>query len=400
MGGRRVDEAHRAATPLELLFDLAFVVAFGTAANELAHALSEEHVRAGLIGFAFAAFAVSWAWINFSWFASAYDTDDWIYRLTTMVQMAGVLVVAIGIPDVFASIDHGDYIDNKVMVLGYVVMRVPMVFQWLRAAGQDPDRRPTALAYVVAILLAQAGWVALAFAHTGLGLTLALSGVLFLVELGGPLVAERKQSGTPWHPHHIAERYGLLFIIALGEGLIGTVAGLRGVYVESGWTTDFVLFAVAGVALTFGIWWTYFVAPCGELLAAHRERSFGWGYGHIVIFGAVVAIGAGLHVAAYFLEHHSHLGPVGTVLSVVVPTGVYTAWLYGMYAVLTRTFHAFHVLLLALSVALCALAVVMAVTGVSVAWTLVVVALVPWVTVIGYETVGHRHDEDVLASLE
>jgi low temperature requirement protein LtrA len=36
--------------------------------------------------------AISWAWINFSWFASAYDTDDWIYRLTTMLQMVGVIV--------------------------------------------------------------------------------------------------------------------------------------------------------------------------------------------------------------------------------------------------------------------------------------------------------------------
>ena len=52
----------------------------------------------GIVGFCFATFAVSWAWINFSWFASAYDTDDWVYRLTTMVQMVGVLVLALGLP--------------------------------------------------------------------------------------------------------------------------------------------------------------------------------------------------------------------------------------------------------------------------------------------------------------
>ncbi len=51
----------------------------------------------GIVAFCFATFAISWAWINFSWFASAYDTDDWVYRLTTMLQMVGVLVLALGL---------------------------------------------------------------------------------------------------------------------------------------------------------------------------------------------------------------------------------------------------------------------------------------------------------------
>src|ERR687890_2036749 len=99
MGGRDPSEEHRAATPLELLFDLTFVIAFGTAADELAHFVAEGHVGAGLVGFVFATFAVSWAWINFTWFASAYDTDDWVFRLATMVQMFGVLVLALGLPE-------------------------------------------------------------------------------------------------------------------------------------------------------------------------------------------------------------------------------------------------------------------------------------------------------------
>ena len=80
---------------------------------------------------------MSWAWINFSWFASAYDTDDWIFRLTTMVQMVGVLVLALGLPDMFESLVEGDHVDNKLMVVGYVVMRVPMLLPVgaRRAAG-------------------------------------------------------------------------------------------------------------------------------------------------------------------------------------------------------------------------------------------------------------------------
>ena len=68
MTGRDPHERFRVATPLELLFDLTFVVAFGVAASEFAHALAENHVGSGLLAFVFATFAVWWAWINFSWF--------------------------------------------------------------------------------------------------------------------------------------------------------------------------------------------------------------------------------------------------------------------------------------------------------------------------------------------
>jgi len=107
-GWRDPHEEHRVATPLELLFDLTFVVAFGTAANELAHALAAGHVATGIVAFCFATFAIAWAWINFTWFASAYDTDDWIYRLTTMLQMVGVLILALGLKPMFESVtEHG-----------------------------------------------------------------------------------------------------------------------------------------------------------------------------------------------------------------------------------------------------------------------------------------------------
>src|SRR5262245_18365321 len=110
--GRDPTEAHRAATPLELLFDLTFVVAFGIAADELAHYLADGVTWSAIGAFAFAIFAVSWAWINYSWFASAYDTDDWVFRLATMVQMVGVIVLALGLEPAFASIVRGDVLNN------------------------------------------------------------------------------------------------------------------------------------------------------------------------------------------------------------------------------------------------------------------------------------------------
>src|SRR6478735_4228254 len=226
MTGRDPHETGRASTPLELLFDLTFVIAFGTAAGELAHFLADGYVWQGVLGFGFAIFAVSWAWINFTWFASAYDTDDWIYRLTTMVQMVGVLIFALGLPPMFESLVHGDHVDNGVMVLGYVVMRVPMLAQWMRAARQDPERREVCKIFIITLTVSQVGWIILAFADTSVGVMFAWIVVLVLVELVGPFVAEHVRGGTPWHAHHIAERYGLMVIIALGEGLLGTTAAL------------------------------------------------------------------------------------------------------------------------------------------------------------------------------
>jgi low temperature requirement protein LtrA len=159
MGGRDPHEAHRVATPLELLFDLTFATSFSLAAAQLAHAVAEGHYAAGLLGFGFASFAICWAWVNFSWFSSAYDTDDGMFGAATMVQMIGVLVLAIGLPQVFASTEHGDRLDNSVMMLGYVIMRVALVFQWLRAARQDPARRRACLTYAAAVSIDQVGWV-------------------------------------------------------------------------------------------------------------------------------------------------------------------------------------------------------------------------------------------------
>jgi low temperature requirement protein LtrA len=211
------------------------------------------------------------------------------------------------------------------------------------------------------------------------------------VELVGPVLAER-QSPTPWHARHIAERHGLLVIITLGEGVLGTVVALSAlVHTEHGWTLDAALLAVAGIGLTFGLWWMYFVVPWGEVLERHRERSWAWGIGHILLFGSIAATGAGLHVAAYFLEGVATLNTTATVLTVAAPVSVFVLALYAIGSVFLRQRDPFHLLLLAGTAAVLGLVVVCAEMGVSMSWCLVVLMLAPIVTVVGYETVGHRH---------
>ena len=393
MTGRDPGESHRTATPLELLFDLAFVLAIGQASGSFAHLVAEGHIASALAGFAFAMSSICWAWINFTWFASAYDTDDWFYRLATMVQLIGVIVVALGIPALFESIDHGEPIDNRVLVIGYVIMRIALVAQWLRAARQDPERRATALGYAKWVALAQIGWLFIGFAPLEFWWTVGLAVLFFGLEMLGPILAERKTSGTPWHPHHIAERYGLLTIITLGEGIFGTVAGVSAIVQEQGWSLEAVLVIVAGVGLTFGLWWVYFIVDAGDALAGARNRSWGFGYGHILVFMAVAATGAGLHVAAYVIEGESELGTVGALVSVAVPVLIFCAASFALYIFLTGFRDPFHIWLLAGAVVVVAIALALAAAGVSIGWCLIVLMLAPAVIVVGYETVGHRHAE-------
>ncbi|HEX6379658.1 MAG TPA: low temperature requirement protein A, partial [Acidimicrobiia bacterium] len=198
MIGRDPAQSHRAASPLELLFDLTFVVAIAQAASGLHHGLVDGHAGEVLLGFPLIFFGIWWAWMNFTWFASAYDTDDAIYRLTVLLQLSGVLVVAAGVPRGLSDHEYG------VATLGYVMMRLALVAQWLRAAASHPDGRRCALRYAGGLAAIQAAWVA----------RLALPGaagvvgfvVLVAIEMAIPYWAE-SSGRTPWHPGHIAERY-------------------------------------------------------------------------------------------------------------------------------------------------------------------------------------------------
>src|SRR5919202_3671947 len=153
MTARPPDEPHRTATNLELFFDLCFVVAVAQAGATLHHQLAAGRVADGVVGYASVFFAIWWAWMNFTWFASAYDTDDVAYRVTTLVQIAGALILAAGVPAAMTARDL------TVVTAGYVVMRLAMVTQWLRAAGGDPPHRRSSLRFAAGITAVQVGWV-------------------------------------------------------------------------------------------------------------------------------------------------------------------------------------------------------------------------------------------------
>lgn len=389
MTGRSTKGEHRPATSLELLFDLTFVAAFGVAGNELAHGIAVGHWEAAIGGFFFAMGAIIWAWINYTWFASAFDTDDWLFRVMTMVQMTGVIVLAIGIPPMFESIDHGEPLENGILVAGYVIMRLAMVGQWLRAAHGDPTFRSVALTYALFISIAQVGWVLTAILPLDVTWTLLAAVLLWILELAGPLVAETngiKQGvgSTPWHPHHIAERYGLLAIIALGETVLGTLAAAQAISSSEGWTIDAIVVIGAGIALTFALWWAYFLVPSAPVLAVRRDRAFPWGYGHVFLFASIAAIGAGIHVIGYVFDEHYEVSTLTAILAIAVPVLIFLLSLYLLHAWLVSALPRNSALQFS-TMLLPVLAVVLAAIGSPLWVCLLVVLASPVAVIVSYE---------------
>jgi low temperature requirement protein LtrA len=275
-------------------------------------------------------------------------------------------------------------------------MRVGLIALWVRVLRHDVNRRRCALTYVTTLTISQIGWICLLVADVSIGAMFAVAGVLVIIELAGPAIAERHFGSTPWHPHHVAERYGLLTIITLGEVILGTVAALGAVLRADGWTVETALVGFAGVALAFGMWWMYFVIPSAELLRHHRDRSFGWGYGHLPLFASIAATGVGLHVAALFIEHEAHISELAVLLATAIPVTVYVLCLYGLYSMISREVDPFHLWLLGGTAVVITAAIVAAAAGAPIAACLLVLALAPAVTVVGYEFVGYRHRADML----
>ncbi len=211
---------------------------------------------------------------------------------------------------------------------------------------------------------------------------IVLGGILVLIEMTGPLLAERQGGGTPWNAEHIAERHGLFAIIALGEGIVGTVAALSAVVDRQGWTLDAVLVGIAGMGLTFGMWWVYYLVPSGETLREHRSRAAVWGFNQILIVTAIVATGAGLRVAAYFIEGNAAITAFAVVLAVLIPVGAFLGLISILSYYLVRRFAAFHIWLLLATSGVMGLALIAALSGVGVANCLVIVMLAPAMAVV------------------
>jgi len=320
MRARDRHEEHRVATPLELLFDLCFVVAVAQAGASLHHAIVAGHYLSGLFHFAQVFFAIWWAWMNFTWYASAYDTDDVAYRIKVLIQMVGVLVLAAGIPRLF------DAQDPSFTTLGYAIMRVSLVACWLRASREedDPARARTARRYALGVSVCEIAWVGLLFAPREVWLWSWV--VMLPMELGVPVWAE-KTGATTWHPHHIIERYSLMTLIVIGESVLAATIGVQ-IAIDAGSMSWALGSVIAGAVLVlFSAWWLYFAEPPHYI--SHTNRwTFFWGYGHYLVFSSLAAVGAGLASATDIVVGGAWPQWVGSA-AVAIPIAVFLAaqWL-------------------------------------------------------------------------
>ncbi|MDX6277306.1 MAG: hypothetical protein QOJ72_1434 [Nocardioidaceae bacterium] len=314
---RDPQESHRVASPLELFTDLCYVVGVSQAANQLHHQVGEGRTLHGLVFFVIAFFAIWWAWMNFAWFNSAYDNDDVISRVLTLLQVFGSLVVAAGIPNMFEE-------DFRLGVAGYSIMRIGLVLLWLRAAAGHPEGRRTALRYALGLFISQATWIAfLAVPHD---LLIPVFVVLAAYDQSVPYLAERAGS-TPWHPHHIAERYGLFFIIVLGETVLSATAAIQ--LAIDGEASRFALGSVVigGVLIVFSAWWLYFSREAADVLDRDGYQ-FVWGIGHYFIYVSVALLGAALALRIDFYGSKSEVSDLTSALLITVTVAVFLALLW------------------------------------------------------------------------
>jgi low temperature requirement protein LtrA len=307
-GGRR-------ASWLELLFDLVFVVAVA----ELAGRLHDDPTGSGALAFAGLAVPVVWAWMNVTFYADQFDTDDVPFRLAVFAAMLAVLVLAGGLDSAGTG-----------FVLGYIALKVLMVALYARAgvAEDDPETRVFCLACVVAYASSLVLWAAsLAFDAPVRQVLWALG---LAIEIGTPALGPSVFARMRVHLHHIPERFGLFTIIVIGETVVVSALGV------DEWRTASALVAGAGLALVCGVWWLYFDRQEEIHLRPTIRPNLVFIYGHIPLLAALNAAAVGVefgveHAGSEPLELAERLilgGGVGATLLAL--TAVQAATLDGL----------------------------------------------------------------------
>ncbi|MBL4771063.1 MAG: low temperature requirement protein A [Planctomycetes bacterium] len=302
---RKTEEPHRPATPLELFYDLIYVIAIASVASELHHALSSWHHVLSSVGmYLFIFFCIWWPWNTYTWLASGFDTDDAQFRLASFAQKVGAMIMASGVKAAFS--EH----QFLTIMIGFVVMRVPYVLIWAKIAIDDKDSRPVALRYITGVTLLQIAWTLSVLYFDNWYLFLGL----MAFELVVPYLAEHsidKGLNTKYHSGHIEERLGLLTIIVLGESMLASVMAFE--QVPEFYSTELILFIAGTLMILFSMWWLYFDEKVESELG-DETKSFVWSYGHYFIYAFATAVGVLISVNIDVLTHHAEIKESTAVL--------------------------------------------------------------------------------------
>jgi low temperature requirement protein LtrA len=233
--------------PLELFFDLVFVLAFTQCTQLMADHSTWEGLAQGMLVLA----VVWWAWVGYAWLTSVVEPEEGAVRFAMFAAMAALLVMALAVPQAF-----GEW--AGIFAVAYGAVRMGQIVLFLIAAQDMPDLRKSVLGLAVSTALG-IGLIGAAsfFDGTTQG---ALWAVAIVLDFGGPALFGTE--GWKLVPAHFAERHSLVIILALGEAIVAI-----GVGADVGLDAGVIIAAMLGIGIGAALWWIYF-----DVVALVTER--------------------------------------------------------------------------------------------------------------------------------
>jgi low temperature requirement protein LtrA len=291
-------------TPLELFFDLVFVLAI----TQCTALMSNHPTWSGLAQGLLVLGMLWWAWVGYAWLTSVIDPEEGAVRLVMFAAMAGLLIVSLCVPESFGNL-------ALLFALAYGVVRMAHIALFMLAGADDDALRRSVLGLAASTAVA-VGLLLAASALDGLAQG-ALWALALLLDMGGPYFFG--SDGWKLVPGHFAERHGLIVIIALGESIVAIGVGASG-EVNAG----IVVAAILGVALTAAMWWTYFdivaLVSARRLVKSEegRERNEmardSYSYLHLPMVAGIVLAALGLKTTIGHVDARLHAVPALALL--------------------------------------------------------------------------------------
>jgi low temperature requirement protein LtrA len=225
-------------TPLELFFDLVFVLALTQCATLIARTPTWEGMLKGLLVLGM----LWWLWVGYAWLTSVVDPEEGAVRLAMFAAMAAFLVAALCVPGAFGS-------EALLFACAYAAVRTAHIVLFILASREDPALRHS----VIGLAVSTAVGTGLLFvaAFTSGALQLGIWGLALVLDTGGPFLFGA--DGWKLVPGHFAERHGAIVIIALGESIVAIGVGARPTI-----SAGVVIAGVLGVVIAAALWWLYF----------------------------------------------------------------------------------------------------------------------------------------------
>ena len=354
-------------TPLELFFDLVFVLAITQCTALMSHHPSWSGLAQGLLVLGM----LWWAWVGYAWLTSVIDPEEGAVRLVMFGAMAALLIVSLCVPEAFGHL-------ALVFALAYGAVRIAHIGLFMLASPEDDALRHSVLGLAASTAVAI---ILLASASLFDGLAQgALWALALLLDMGGPYLFGSE--GWKLVPGHFSERHGLIVIIALGESIVAI-----GVAAAGALTLGIGTAAVLGVALAAALWWIYFdvvaIVSGRRLVDAEPGRvqnemaRDSYSYLHLLIVAGIVLVALGLKKTIGHFDDHLDAVPAFALL------GGVAIYLLGMVAFRYRHVHTLNRQRLLLAVVL--LILVPVATEVPALVALAIANLLLWAMIV-YET--------------